>query len=215
MTDKDVSETENTSSLDWPTVAAYDRDAASIATLHDTLIPAGLYRLIQRFFHPAGLTADIGCGAGRDCNWLYQHGYHVSGYDASEGMLVEARHRYPALDFHLTWLPELATVPNQHFANVLCSAVLMHVPAASTQAAFRRLLSIARPGGVVAVSFRGTQADDNREDDKLYNPLDPGQLIEWAKSDNALLLLVEADWEVSRNLLWHSLVFRTASRPEA
>ena len=71
----------------------------TIAKLHSTLIPERIYELISNYFIPNGISADIGCGIGRDTNWLDQQGYSVVGLDASKGMLEQAQNNFPVLHF--------------------------------------------------------------------------------------------------------------------
>src|SRR3984893_12133858 len=98
--------------MDQQTLAASDLDAADFAR-QSNLRPAphDLHALVGRFFRPAP-TADIGCGSGREVAWLAAHGFPVvAGYDASTGLLSEARARYPHLTFATAALPDLAGLP--------------------------------------------------------------------------------------------------------
>jgi putative ATP-dependent endonuclease of OLD family len=77
--------------MDRQTLDAYDHDAAAFANEWETQPPPiDMYDLIRQYFDP-GLTADIGCGSGRDTNWLSKNGYTAIGFDASEGLLAAAR----------------------------------------------------------------------------------------------------------------------------
>jgi SAM-dependent methyltransferase len=38
-------------------------------------LPQRLYDLIGEYFEKAGSTLDVGCGIGRDTNWLIEQGY--------------------------------------------------------------------------------------------------------------------------------------------
>ncbi len=83
--------------MDNQPINEYNKTATEIAEFHNSLIPEKIYRLINEFFIPEGVTGDIGCGAGRDCQWLFEHGYITSGIDAATGMLNQARKRYPGV----------------------------------------------------------------------------------------------------------------------
>ncbi len=94
--------------MDRLTLAAYDSDAAAFAKdWHEQPAPVDLHDIVKRFFISGGTTADIGCGSGREVAWLNVHGFPAAGYDASDGLLAEARARYPDLDFMHAELPEL------------------------------------------------------------------------------------------------------------
>src|SRR5437870_4401577 len=111
--------------MDRGTLQAYEQGAAEIAARHRAITPAELHRLILGFFHAGQPTADIGCGGGRDVAWLTHQGFPAVGYDASAQMLRAAQEFYPAQEFHRDSLPDLPTAPDQAFANVLCSGVLI------------------------------------------------------------------------------------------
>src|SRR5205085_5331164 len=114
--------------MDEETRQVYDAHAATISARMRQIEPGDFYALMQSFFHPGQSTIDIGCGSGRDVVWLQAHGYPAIGYDASPGMLREARAAYPAIDVREDSLPDLASVPDGACLNALCSAVLMHLP---------------------------------------------------------------------------------------
>src|SRR5580704_11944427 len=102
--------------LDRLTLAAYDHDAAAFAKdWHAQPAPADLHDIVQRFFIRGGTTADIGCGSGREVAWLNANRFPAVGYDASDGLLAEARARYPHLDFAHAELPELPGIAANTF----------------------------------------------------------------------------------------------------
>src|SRR5512142_1184633 len=115
--------------MDLTTVSAYDLSAADFARQWQSQPPPDdMYATIQRFFAAGGRTADIGCGTGRDVAWMTANGYPASGYDPSEGLLAQARTRYPGLSFGTAALPDLVGIADASFDNVVCETVLMHLP---------------------------------------------------------------------------------------
>ena len=131
-----------------------------------------MHALLLEHFRP-GPTADIGCGSGRDTDWLTRNGFPATGYDAAEGLLAEARRRYPGLAFHAASLPDLDGVASGGFANVLCETVIMHLPAGRIAPAVRRLLTLLAPGGTLWLSWRTTAGSDRRDEaDRLYTAFD-------------------------------------------
>jgi SAM-dependent methyltransferase len=174
--------------MDRETLNAYDRDAATFADDWETQpAPADLHAVIRRFFSP-GPTADIGCGNGRDTAWLNDNGYPACGYDAAEGLLAEARKRHPHILFQRAVLPELAGVAENHFTNVLCETVIMHLQPGTITAAVEKLLAILIPGGTLYLSWRVTEAADRRDEHgRLYASFDP-ELVLNALSQTQLLL---------------------------
>ena len=84
--------------MDRATLAAYDNDAAAFAKdWHEQPAPTDLQAIVTHFFIKGGKTADIGCGSGREVGWLDANGFPAEGFDASDGLLAQARSRYPHL----------------------------------------------------------------------------------------------------------------------
>lgn len=166
--------------MDTQTLKVYDQKAASIAARHRGNKPNRIHDLILTYFYVGELTADVGCGSGRDTEWLHHQGFPVIGYDGSEGMLAEARRLLPTGDFRTAFLPTLDDIPDSRYLNVLCNAVLMHLPLHETPIAVRHLARILRPGGRLIVSFRGSQEEAEREaDGRLYTRIPPDDMTQW------------------------------------
>jgi ubiquinone/menaquinone biosynthesis C-methylase UbiE len=199
--------------VDTQTIEAYNQEAEKIAELHVNLIPERLYQLMRQFFIQGGRTGDIGCGIGRDSAWLSQQGFQVIGIDASIGMLNQAKTRYPRLNFVQAELPELSGIADDVFDNILCSAVLMHLNWEVLPLAINNLLRVLSQDGVVILSFRETNTVDRRENGKLYESIDPKEMIHWFQQQGCELLLFESSLEEGRNHLWHNLVFRKSPCP--
>jgi SAM-dependent methyltransferase len=150
--------------MDHQTLGAYDRDAAAFAK--DWLeqpAPLDLQDVVNRFFIRGGATADIGCGSGREVAWLNACGFPAEGFDASDGLLAEARSRYPYLKFAHAELPALPGIAENAYDNVLCETVIMHLDRAQIAPSVRRMLAIAKPGGVFYLSWRVTDGADLRD----------------------------------------------------
>ena len=136
--------------MDRATLAAYDKDAAAFARdWHEQPAPADLHDVVTRFFIKGGKTADIGCGSGREVGWLDANGFPAEGFDASDGLLAQARSRYPHLRFARAELPELQGIVADRYDNVLCETVIMHLDRAQIASSVRRMLDITKPGGIL------------------------------------------------------------------
>lgn len=194
--------------MDPQTIETYNQEAASIAQLHSTLIPARLYELATQFFIKQGKTLDVGCGMGRDTHWLCQQGYPAIGVDASHGMLNYAKSLYPEVDFILDELPRLNTQADVTFANILCSAVLMHLNDADFMASCARLWSLLAAQGILIASFRRTKEPDHRENGKLYNPIAIDAFVKFFTGRQCEMLVNEAVADKSRGLVWHNVVIK-------
>lgn len=194
--------------MDAETLAAYDRDPASFAAdWASQPPPSEMYGQIRQYFRLGGQTADIGCGSGRDAAWLSANGYPTIGYDASEGLLNEARSRYPSLRFEQATLPSLDGLGT--FDNVLCETVIMHLAPPQIAPSVRRLLELLNPAGTLYLSWRVTP-DTNRRDEhgRLYAAFDP-DLVMRELEDAQLLRVEEVVSESSGKVIWRLFARKT------
>lgn len=193
--------------MDRPTVEAYDKGARAYADdWHAQPTPTDLHDLIRRFFHRAS-TADIGCGSGREVAWLNAHGCPAIGYDASPGLLAEARRRYPELQFAAAALPQLDGVARDAFDNVLCETVIMHLPPDEIAAAVRALVSLLKANGVLYLSWRVTRDAGQRDNSgRLYAAFDSAHVRDALQG--ITMLLDEEVVSASSGKVIHRLVAR-------
>src|SRR5580704_16917313 len=140
--------------MDRTTLAAYDKDAAAFAKdWHEQPPPVDLYDVVTRFFVKGGTAADIGCGSGREVAWLNANGFPAAGFDASDGLLAEARKRYPEFTFTHAELPDLRGIAADTYDNVLCETVIMHLAPALIAPSVRRMLDLLKAGGIFYLSW--------------------------------------------------------------
>lgn len=149
-------------------IAWYDAHAATVAERYEALSFAEvhnwlLYRLPER---RDTTVLDIGAGTGRDAAWLAGRGHEVVAVEPAEGLREEGRRRHPHP--RIRWmndrLPDLAAVNRlgMAFNLILLSAVWMHVPPSSRARAFRKLITLLKPGGLLAMTLRQGPADRDR-----------------------------------------------------
>jgi ubiquinone/menaquinone biosynthesis C-methylase UbiE len=191
--------------MDTKTLEVYNQQAPTIVARHlaygnhDMLFGSR----VLAFFRPGEPTADIGSGSGRDTHWLHQQGFPVVGYDASEGMMAEARHLYPECEFLHALLPDLAGVPSNTYTNVLCSFVLMHLPATELPKALANLVRILKSDGWLIVAYRHSKTESKREaDGRLFTPISLEQMQVWMEQV-ALRVLVAESHQSSNDPAFH------------
>ena len=194
--------------MDRQTLAAYDNDAAAFAIdWHEQPAPHDLHRIIKRFFIAGGETCDIGCGSGREVAWLNANGYPARGFDASEGLLAEARARYPQFDFAQAELPDLPRIAANTYDNVLCETVIMHLERAQIARSVLRMLDIVRPRGIFYLSWRVIRDADQRDKHgRLYAAFDASLVL--GELSATTMLLQEEVVSASSGKMIHRLVVR-------
>ena len=194
--------------MDHQTLAAYDNVAAAFAIdWHEQPAPHDLHKIIKRFFIAGGETCDIGCGSGREVAWLNANGYPARGFDASEGLLAEARARYPQFDFAYAELPDLPRIAANTYDNVLCETVIMHLERAQIARSVRRMLDIVQPRGIFYLSWRVIRDADQRDKHgRLYAAFDASLVL--GELSATTMLLQEEVVSASSGKTIHRLVVR-------
>jgi SAM-dependent methyltransferase len=137
--------------------------------------------------------------------WLVANSYPTIGYDASEGLLAQARKIYPGLEFAIDALPGLSRIRDETFDNVLCETVIMHLVSSEIAHSVCRLLAILKPGGILYLSWRVTVGSDQRDGHgRLYAAFDP--TIVWSALGGATILLNEEALSASSGKTIHRIV---------
>lgn len=140
-------------------ISQYDGRVKELSAKYETLrfedVHANLVPYLPET--PASIL-DVGCGTGRDAAWLARKGYDIVAVEPSPSMLAEAKERHP--ESKIFWLqdklPSLKyTIKlGLSFDLILLSAVWMHVAPEDRARVFRKLVSLLRPGGMIAISLR-------------------------------------------------------------
>jgi SAM-dependent methyltransferase len=190
--------------MDQPTLAAYDADPQAYVDRWQARPEAsGLLSLMRRHFKPGGSTADIGSGGGRLTAWLAGEGFHVVGFDASEGLLAKARARHPQIEFRHAVLPDLRGVAPASFDNVFCKGVLMHLPRVEIASAVASIARLLKPGGILLLNWRITRPADMRDErGRLYSAFESGLVRD---ALNGLTILHDAEDQRSEHA-YHTIL---------
>ncbi|RWP64137.1 methyltransferase domain-containing protein [Mesorhizobium sp.] len=148
-------------------VAWYDANADTVASRYEAIASENIHGWLANMLPAAPATVmDVGAGTGRDAAWLAGKGYNVVAVEPSTGMRANAARLHP--DVPIQWindsLPALETVTRSalSFDLILLSAVWMHVAAGDRPRAFRKLINLLKPGGLIVISLRLGQAEPAR-----------------------------------------------------
>ena len=147
----------------------YDAHAAEVAPRYESVDPDDLNSWIADFLPEApALVLDVGAGTGRDAAWFLKKGFEVVAVEPSAGMREEAKSRHSEEAEKIKWvpdrLPSLSETIRLGIAAdvVFLGAVWMHVRLEDRLRAFRKLVSLTRSGGLIAMSIRRGPDDAER-----------------------------------------------------
>ena len=165
----------------------YEGEAGrALAAQYESMNPDDLHAWFSgRLPQTPASALDVGTGSGRDAAWLARKGFDVVAVDQSETMLKEARHRHaaPGIIWIRDRLPSLDSVVKRgmSFDVILLNAVWMHVPPPERPRAFRKLVSILKPGGLIVFALRIGGAD---HEDGMF-PVSTDELEDLARRHGA------------------------------
>ena len=177
--------------MDTQTLKIYSEKAAEFADKYDSC-SGGISAYFAETFPSDAQILDVGCGSGRDLRILLELGYAADGLDSCEEFVdrinmefnrslktLELEHsRTPAL---LDSLPELATIADDAYDGVLCSAVLMHLPEEQLFDASFAIRRVLKPNGRLLLSIplddETIDSVSKRDTDgRLFNGVTPEEL---------------------------------------
>ena len=173
-----------------PLARAYEGDVGrSLAVQYESLDPEKLHADILHWLPrlPASVI-DIGAGSGRDASWFASKGYSVLAVEPSATMREEGRRRHP--DSGITWLddslPGLSEVYRlgASFDVAMLSAVWMHLPPTERERAFRKVVNLLKPNGMIIVKLKTGPF----EEDRGMHPVSAKEIDHLARNSSAVLV---------------------------
>ena len=166
--------------MDAQTVSFYETRARDWVAQHRG-VSSPAVQVCKIWLRPGCTILDVGSGCGRDMAALQQEGFEVHGLEPAAALIAEAEAAFPSLRGRIIRgsLPDDLPA-NRVFSAVLCSAVLMHVPAPQRFEAVGALRRLLRPSGraIVFVST-GRQVDPSTHRDaegRLFHEPPPEEI---------------------------------------
>jgi SAM-dependent methyltransferase len=137
----------------------YNTHAPALAQQYEALPAASVHSwLVDLLPKTKTLALDVGAGSGRDAAWLASLGFEVIAVEPSAGMRAEAQrlHHSAQIQWLDDSLPDFQVTQRLglSFDVILLSAVWMHLPPADRPRAFRKLITLLKPGGLLALTLR-------------------------------------------------------------
>lgn len=187
-------------SLNW-----YDQNAEAVAEQYESVDPRDVHSwLIDLLPNPPGSVLDVGAGSGRDAAWLSSLGFDVIAVEPSKNMREMAIKKHGNTGFQLIddTMPSLEKVTRLglSFDTILISAVWMHLPISERPRAFRKLISLLKPGGLLAITLRDGELNAERafhavSREEIENlAKSHGAFIEFASDEKDKLKRTDVNW---------------------
>ena len=153
---------------------------------------------------------DVGSGSGRDSAWLARLGHDVIAVEPSTAMRKESDRWHPERNFRLLAdrLPDLSATfrTGVSFDFILVNAVWMFVAPSHRERAFRKLVTLLKPGGKIAITLRQGPVDVDRG----MHPVSTEEIEGLARRHGAYLEPPQraADFLGRRQISWTRIIVR-------
>lgn len=173
--------------IDRQTTKAYEELATAYSEdWNSQPEPVDMYDLFKKYFIKSGSTVEIGCGNGRDANWLSNNGYKVDAFDSSNELIRIAKTLYPNIQFGIANLPDLQEIHGE-YDNLVCETVIMHLSTTNIQRSIQSLGRLLKTDGIMYLSWRVTEGEDMRHSDgRLYSAFSPDFILTQFKTSEIL-----------------------------
>ncbi len=192
-------------------IAWYDAHGDEVAGPYESLRAADVNRwLIDCLPTQPATVLDIGAGTGRDAAWLASLGHDVVAVEPSAALRDAGRRCHG--DRPIQWindrLPGLETITRHGMAFdvILLNAVWMHVREGDRHRAFRKLINLLRPGGLVAMTLRMGPPDPERG----FHPVSVHELETLARGHGAYLVRQDRSDDLlgRRDVTWRQVAIQ-------
>ncbi|MCP3730366.1 class I SAM-dependent methyltransferase [Sphingomonas sp. MG17] len=189
-------------------IAGYDGAAGQLAAAYDAVSADRLFAAVIDLLPTSGLALDVGAGSGRDARWLKHRGLDVVAVEPAGGL----RDHGAALGLDIRWVDDrLPALDQVHrlalsYDLITLSAVWQHVAPADRGRAFRKLVTLLRPGGLLVMTLRSGPAPADRA---MY-PTSSGEVEGLARAYGLEVLKVVAsdDLRGRHEVSWTTIVLR-------
>ena len=190
-------------------IAAYDQAAGELAARYDALPIGAAFASVRELLPESGLALDVGAGSGRDARWLRSLGFDVVASEPAAGLRDWGASRSGE---GVRWVnDQLPSLDQVHrlalsFDLITLSAVWQHLAPEDRPRSFRKLVTLLRPGGVLALTLRSGPAPCDRP----MHPTSSGEIEALARAHGMEVLKVQPsdDLQGRAHITWTTVALR-------
>lgn len=152
------------------TMSYYKNNAKSLSRRYESANVDRIQELLLEVFSKNSNLLEIGCGSGRDANFMLENNYKLTAIDASKEMILEAKKIHPLLEnsLHVVTIPDELSFNNNSFDGAYSIATLMHLEEKAIKKSIKKVYDILKDKGIFlfSVSIKRNDIDKNFKDFK-------------------------------------------------
>jgi len=195
--------------LNLDTLKYYNSNAKQLCKNYDSVDFYEIQKSISIYLLGAKKILEIGCGSGRDANYLINNGFDIIGIDGSEAMLLKAEETYPKLKGKLQQaiLPDGFSNFENKFDGAYSIATLMHFDAIGVTKILKQLKANLKPNSPVYISVSEKR---NTQDERYFIDFSKDDWIN-AFEGNGFTIneIIETQDATNRKIMWYSFLMET------
>jgi cyclopropane fatty-acyl-phospholipid synthase-like methyltransferase len=188
------------------TLSYYNDNANDLSTRYNSVDFIKIQKAISMYLIGSKKVLEIGCGSGRDADYMTNNGFDVTALDGSEEMLKSAESNYPRLKGKLikAILPDEFPSFDTKFDAAYSIATLMHFNKLEINKILQKMKAILKPSSPVYISV-----SDKR------SVVDNRFFIKFTKEDwtnifeqNGFIIneIIESQDSSERSIVWYSFL---------
>lgn len=191
------------------TLKYYNDNAIELSKKYNSITFDNIQEIIFNYLDGAKKVLEVGCGSGRDANYMLNNGFDVIGIDGSIEMLNNARVNYPNLKGRLV----KAILPNEFpafeykFDGAYSIATLMHFDKVDIDKILKKIHSVLKQDSPVYISISERR---NNVDERYFIDFTKSDWVEaFQQNDFAINKIIETQGATNKEIVWYSFLLKT------
>lgn len=191
------------------TLKYYNDNAIELSKKYNSITFNSIQEIITSYLDGAKKVLEVGCGSGRDANYMINNGFDVIGVDGSIEMLNNAEAKYPNLKGRLL----KAILPNEFpsfeykFDGAYSIATLMHFDKVDIDKILKKMHSVLKPDSPVYISISEKR---NNADERYFIDFTKSDWVEvFQQNDFAINKIIETQGATNKEIVWFSFLLKT------
>jgi SAM-dependent methyltransferase len=165
------------------TIDYYNENAALLSIRYNSANVENIHKILTTTFPQKSKLLELGCGSGRDINFMTNKGYDVIGIDGSFKMIQEAKKNHQIIKNKIFCrkVQDLDFKKNS-FDGIYSIATLMHLSTNEILITIDKIYDLLKTNGKVVISVSTKRDDINKNGfdahNRYFNNL---EIIKWEK----------------------------------